>query len=118
IGHLVGVAFRDGLGCEDVTLGSGHGLQVPWVKGRKSDQDAGLRGGKLATRPRPGNAEWGSRRRTSMYSPTTLRSASETSSALAAESADSAACRAAGSGTVRTTHLTSGSAGGDTLNWS
>ena len=47
-----------------------------------------------------------------MYSPTTLRSASETSSALAAESADSAACRAAGSGTVRTTHLTSGSAGG------
>ena len=50
-----------------------------------------------------------------MYSPTTLRSDSDTSSALAAASADSAARAAAGSGTVRTTHLTSGSAGGDTL---
>ena len=51
----------------------------------------------------------------SRYSPTTLRSVSVTSAALAAAGADSAARAAAGSGTVRTTHLTSGSAGGETL---
>ena len=48
-----------------------------------------------------------------MYSPTTLRSVSDTSAALAAASEDSAAARVAGSGTVRTTHFTSGSAGGE-----
>ncbi len=50
-----------------------------------------------------------------MNSPTVSRSAAETSSALAAPRAAAAARRAASSGTVRTTHLTSGSAGGETL---
>ena len=47
-----------------------------------------------------------------MNCPTVSRSAADTSSALAAPSAASAARRAAYYGTVRTTQLTSGSAGG------
>src|SRR6185312_6921966 len=97
VGHLVGMAFGHRFGGKDVTPGRGH-VEFGSPSGTRGSKTVGrtaaapeppvhptraqlprcppcvsyLRfpGGKVATRPRPGNAEWGSSRRTSMCSPT------------------------------------------------